>query len=249
MTIKEAHYGDGEQSIHAEGDLIATGALVSTPNGTYFYPDINLKNLFYNADKVLECARNNFVDSYEKNLHIDPKSCNKIKPSENTPMKVYGDVIAKTFGATIYGAQGVRVKIHINRYIYSSHAMGGDSGVTTKNIVALTPPKKLYDTYPTKNIITKEFGYASKDDYVNIRNAPKGAIVGQIQKADIQKKQSRGIIIGANCEEAEYYENEDDAIECRSTNGWYEVFYLPPGVRNGKDAIYGYIHKSQLKLK
>lgn len=32
-------------------------------------------------------------------------------------------------------------------------------------------------------------------------------------------------------------------------DGWYEVYYIPPNALDGKDAIYGYIHNSQIKKR
>lgn len=241
LRIEDFSNGDGHRFLEAKGDLIATGVLVSTPNDTYFYPDRNLKNLFYDMDKVREHA-----------VEGKPKTYRHIKPSKNIPVQVYGDdVVSKVFGAAIYGSQAARVKIHITSYIYSYDEDEEAFDVTTKDILLLTPAQKLYKSYPTKSILTREMSYVSKDDFINIRNAPQGEIIGRITKADMQKKPKGGILIGANCELLHHDEREsdDEAIECPSTNGWYEVFYFPPGVRKGKDALHGYIHTSQVKLK
>ena len=235
LKLKTIFNGDSEQYIETTGEVVATGVLVSSPNGTYFYPDTNLKNVFFDPQKVLRCAS-------EKAM----SACLAMKPSKNEGIKVSNDVVAKTFGGKIYGEQAVRVKAHINSYSYSDHAMGGHLHVAMKSVFALTPPKKSYSAYPMKGAVTKEFRYASKDDYVNIRQTPKGTIAGQMLKADMQKpKASKAILIGASC-----YEDEDPDgtyVLCNDVNGWYEVFYFPPGIRHGKDAIHGYIHKSQIR--
>ena len=224
LKLKDIVNGDGERFISTTGEVVATGVLVSSPNGTYFYPDTNLKNVFFDPQKVLQCAS-------EKAM----SACLAMKPNSNGAIEVRGDVVAKTFGGKIYGEQAVRVKAHMSQ-----------NGSTMKSVFALTPPKKSYSAYPIKGAVTKEFGYASKDDYVNIRQTPKGTIAGQMLKADMQKpKASKAILIGASC-----YEDEDPDgtyVLCNDVNGWYEVFYFPPGIRHGKDATHGYIHKSQIR--
>lgn len=235
LKLKDIMNGDGERFIGTTGEVVATGVLVSSPNGTYFYPDLNLKSVFFDPQKVLQCAS-------EKAM----SACLAMKPNSNGAIEVRGDVVAKTFGGKIYGEQAVRVKAHMNGYVYSSNSMETDLYISIKNVFALTPPKKSYSAYPMKGAVTKEFGYASKDDYVNIRQTPKGTIAGQMLKADMQKpKASKAILIGASC-----YEDEDPDgtyVLCNDVNGWYEVFYFPPGIRHGKDAIHGYIHKSQIR--
>lgn len=236
LKLKTIFNGDSEQYIETTGEVVATGVLVSSPNGTYFYPDTNLKNVFFDRKQVFQCAS-------EKAM----SACLAMKPSKNEGIKVSNDVVAKTFGGKIYGEQAVRVKAHINSYSYGDNAMVGHLHVAMKNVFALTPPKKSYSAYPMKGAVTKEFRYASKDDYVNIRQTPKGTIAGQMLKADMQKpKALKGILIGASC-----YEDEDPDgtyVLCNDVNGWYEVFYFPPGIRHGKYAIHGYIHKSQIKV-
>lgn len=232
LKIKTIETSDGEGDvIQTTGEVVATGVLVSNPNGTYFYPDLNLKNVFFDYQKVMDCV-------YNKAMSM----CRAMKPSYNGAIEVRGDVVAKTFGGTIYGTQAVRVKAHMNGYVYSRDSMETDLYISIKNVFALTPPKKSYSAYPMKGMVTKEFGYASKDDYVNIRQTPKGTIAGQMLKADMQKpKALKAILIGASCSEF------DGFINCNDVNGWYEVFYFPPGIRHGKDAIHGYIHKSQIR--
>lgn len=224
LKLKTIFNGDSEQYIETTGEVVATGVLVSSSNGTYFYPDTNLKNVFFDRKQVFQCAS-------EKAM----SACLAMKPSKSEGIKVSNDVVAKTFGGKIYGEQAVRVKAHMSQ-----------NGSTMKSVFALTPPKKSYSAYPIKGAVTKEFGYASKDDYVNIRQTPKGTIAGQMLKADMQKpKDSKAILIGASC-----YEDEDPDgtyVLCNDVNGWYEVFYFPPGIRHGKDAIHGYIHKSQIR--
>lgn len=206
------------RGLEASGELIVTGVLVSSLGNLTFYPDKNLKNVLFDANQFSSCGSN-------------------CKPSANYPIEVLGDdkLISKALGENIYGTQAVRVKAHFNKFGYEA-----DSGyLILKNIFTLTPVKKTYMTYdPNYNEFAEELGYGSKDSYVNIRQTPKGAIVGQIQKTDFQKSSfQRGIIV---C-------NAKAFQGCNVVNGWYEVFYFPPGKRNGKDAIHGYIHKSQIK--
>lgn len=209
--------------IEANGELIVTGVLVDNLDGfVYFYPDKNLKNVLFDIEQVFNCKSN----------------CGAIKPSANYPIEVLADdkILSKVLGENIYGTQAVRVKAHFNKFGYEADS----SYLVLKNAFTLTPPKKSYAIYRLEDILDfgQEFSYGSKDSYVNIRKAPKGAIVGQIQKADMQKPANqKGIIVHKSRRYG------DDGI----INGWYEVFYFPPGVRHGKDAIHGYIHKSQIR--
>lgn len=207
--------------IQANGELIVTGVLVAGLDRLTFYPDKNLKNVLFDVNEIFNCKSN----------------CGAIKPSANYPIEVLGDdnLIAKALGERIYGTQAVRVKAHFSQFGHEADS----SYLVLKNAFTLTPVKKTYMTYdPNYNEFAEELGYGSKDSYVNIRQTPKGAIVGQIQKTDFQKSSfQRGIIV---C-------NAKAFQGCNVVNGWYEVFYFPPGVRHGKDAIHGYIHKSQIK--
>ena len=65
-----------------------------------------------------------------------------------------------------------------------------------------------------------------KDDYINIRQKPKGNVIGQI----LAKDKAKSFIYGFD-EKA----------------GWHEILYFPPNIINSKNAIRGVVHKSQLK--
>ncbi len=226
--------------INVSGEIILTGVLVWRPNReVYFFPDNNIKNIFYDDQQVIDCKRERPISE-----------CYKIKPSQSHPIFISydKDMLLKSLGINIFGKQAMRAKIYLTI----------DVGyMSASRIVPITPVKKVYSTYTPPSddcdyycsiddIIVSMYQYTSKDSYVNIRQTPKGAIVGQIQKADMQKpKSQRGAILGASC----YKHSEGaDPFYCPDENGWYEVFYFPPNKRNGKDAIHGYIHRSQIKV-
>ncbi|MBW5395362.1 hypothetical protein E6A53_10220, partial [Brachyspira hampsonii] len=79
--------------------------------------------------------------------------------------------------------------------------------------------------------------YNSKDDYVNIRDKANGKIIGKILKNDMIN--NGGLLLAID--NYYYYEIDD--------KGWCEVYYMPPNAKDGKDAIHGFVHGSQIKLE
>lgn len=264
------NYCDDE--VKVSGELVLTGVLVWRPNhAVYFFPDSNIKNIFHNSKQVAECKRKQPVSECYK---IKPSQSSPIliRGDEGIILKSLG---ASIFGRQ---AMRAKVYLKANGYIgydydgpagvrYLKTSFGTDNfryydgegaqSMSVSKIIPITPVKKVYSNYTPPSddcsyycfiddIIVSMYRYTSKDNYVNIRQTPKGAIIGQIQKSDMQKpKPQRGAILGASCYKLR---DEADPVDCPDVNGWYEVFYFPPGEHDGKDAIHGYIHKSQIKV-
>lgn len=79
----------------------------------------------------------------------------------------------------------------------------------------------------------KRIYLSTKDDFVNMRNAPSGDIIVQIYKKDFES-----IMI--------------HSFDANSNEKWLKVMYFPPNVKDEQSAISGYIHISQIdksKLK
>ena len=76
---------------------------------------------------------------------------------------------------------------------------------------------------------------------MNIRDKANGKIIGKILKRDMIY--NGGVLLSINGAGIDYmnYENFE--------KNWYEVFYLPPKAEDGKDAIHGFVHGSQIKLE
>lgn len=73
----------------------------------------------------------------------------------------------------------------------------------------------------------KRIYLATKDDFVNMRNAPSGEIIAQIYKKDFEN-----IMIYS--------------FDGHSNEKWLKVMYFPPNVKDERQAISGYIHISQI---
>lgn len=73
----------------------------------------------------------------------------------------------------------------------------------------------------------KRIYLATKDDFVNMRNAPSGEVVAQIYKKDFES-----IMLYS--------------FDTNSNEKWFKVMYFPPNVKDEQNAILGYIHISQI---
>lgn len=221
---------DGAISLNASGELVATGVLVrDASDTTIFYPDSNLKNVLFDEDSISKCMKG-----------ANKATCKSIKPTTSYAIAAQNPAaIKKAFGTKIFGQQAMRAKVTFSGQTIDHEPYINQLNI--KSIFPLTPEKKIYQNSQDYRYL--EFQYNSKDDYVNIRQTPKGAIAGQIMRADMQKPEAqRGIIACL------YAQEELGDGECKEENGWYEIFYFPAGKRDGKDAIHGYVHKSQIKL-
>ncbi len=76
---------------------------------------------------------------------------------------------------------------------------------------------------------------------VNIRDKANGKIIGKILKSDMID--NKALLLSANGG------GIDDLNYENFEKKWYEVFYLPPDVEDGENAIHGFVYGSQVKLK
>ncbi len=60
-------------------------------------------------------------------------------------------------------------------------------------------------------------------------------------KSDMINNDALLLYINGDGDEGINYENFEKK--------WFEVFYLPPDAEDGKDAIHGFVHGSQIKFK
>lgn len=100
-----------------------------------------------------------------------------------------------------------------------------------------SPNPKQMQQIQVKNNVPQAFDYeqkfgkriylATKDDFVNMRNAPSGEVVAQIYKKDFES-----IMLYS--------------FDTNSNEKWFKVMYFPPNVKDEQNAILGYIHISQI---
>lgn len=87
--------------------------------------------------------------------------------------------------------------------------------------------------------------YESKDSFINLRDKPNGNIIAQIQESDMlygiikEEKLTKGQIWAT-------FDKEHICFDESVLDEWIEVFYLPPEATKPQEAIYGYIHKTQI---
>lgn len=133
-------------------------------------------------------------------------------------------------GKNFFGAEAIRVKIRLKGYQIVAHPECKMIAATPDKLVEVLSEKSVY--YHKKGDGDKELlmKYASKDSYVNLREKPNGEIIAQIQAKDM---------IGDNPKAFIYPISFED--------GWWKVFYLSPDAKDGRDAIRGFIHRTQVK--
>ena len=236
LKVKKLDGTYSAAKIYFDGEITLTGVLERTDNSDVdtiysalrFYPDnnIDLPFLFstfsHNIDDYKEFERLDF------GVLLDDKNVNLPSP------------LNKAF----LGVSAVRAEVTIRNYsFYGEGEAGREAYGELVNFKLLGDIKTEYfskDNYYDRNYYDT-LEYNSKDDYVNIRDKANGKIIGKILKRDMIY--NGGVLLSINGEGIDY-ENYQD-IETK----WLEVFYLPPEAENGKDAIHGFVHGSQIKLE
>ena len=235
LKVKKLDGTYSAAKIYFDGEVTLTGVLeraddFETNNALRFYPDnnIDLPFLFstdsHNIDDYKEFERLDF------GILLDDKNVNLPSP------------LNKAF----LGVSAVRAEVTIRNYsFYGEGEAGREAYGELVNFKLLGDIKTEYfDKYDYEfkgEAIYSILEYNSKDDYVNIRDKANGKIIGKILKRDMIY--NGGILLSINGEGIDY-ENYQD-IETK----WLEVFYLPPEAEDGKDAIHGFVHGSQIKLE
>lgn len=250
------NYGD-KNSLYFDGEVELTGVLekrlvINRPDGGYyefrFYPDNNLTLPYSSKPHLLgtkienpdnkdydwdytKAKRKDFNERLESGVLI--RSGHLLLVDFELPSEMQRE---------IFGAIAVRAKVTLDYYqilAYNDYKLAAAS-VERLSVERLTTDDftKTYDfvkTYYYKagdGDKDMKMLYNSQDSYVNLRKSPNGEIITQIQAKDMKGFFQKAYI---------YYMGWHD--------GWYEVYYLPPNALDGKDAIYGYIHNSQIKKR
>ena len=141
------------------------------------------------------------------------------------------------------GGNGIRAKVRLKDYEFIGEGEAGSSAYAT--LVEFNPLSKVYKWHTNDEYVSLKYG--AKDSVVNLRDNPKGNIIAQIKREDMRCGKEKAKIIWAKYPFAELA--EDGLIpKLLPKNEWLEVFYLPPNAKKPQEAIYGYIHSSQLKM-
>ncbi|WP_028330176.1 hypothetical protein [Brachyspira alvinipulli] len=235
-TLKVKNIDDtySVSKIYFSGEITLTGVLERTDNcdgwviysGLRFHPDNNIGLPFLFSTYCLEYLDDD-VEFGRWNFGV---------LLENIKVKLPEPLKNKRF----LGAAAVRAEVTIRNYhFYGAGEAGGEAYGELVNFKLLGDIKTEYftkDNYNNRNYYgTLE--YNSKDDYVNIRDKANGKIIGKILKNDMIN--NGGLLL-----EADVHGKFSDWEK-----NWIEVYYMPPNAKDGKDAIYGFVHGSQIKLE
>lgn len=237
------NYGN-KNSLDFNGEVELTGVLekrlvINRHDGGYyefrFYPDNNL-SLPYSSKphllgtKIENPENKDFDWDYTK---ADIKDFNEIL--ESGVLIKSGHLLLLDFNLPsemqreIFGAMAVRVKVKLDYYQIITY---NDYKVVAASVEQLKADDFVRAYYYKAGYGDKDMKmiYNSKDKYVNLRNSPNGEIIAKIKAKYMKGLSPKAYIYRIGWQD-----------------GWYEVYYLPPNALDGKDAIYGYIHKSQVK--
>ena len=139
------------------------------------------------------------------------------------------------------GGNGIRAKVRLKDYEFIGEGESGSSAYAT--LIDFSLLSKVYKWHTNDEYVSLKYG--TKDSFINLRDNPKGKIIAQISREDMRCGKEKAQIIWAKYPFAELAENMPKSLP---KNEWLEVFYLPPNAKKPQEAIYGYIHSSQLKM-
>ena len=237
-------------TVYFDGEITLTGVLERADNedmgnnysALRFYPDSNIELHFLYASSEMDLKNQGAskygsswdfsgveFDSLDFGVLLDDKNINLPTP------------LNKRF----LGASAVRAEITIRNYHFYGEGEAGREAYG--DIVGFKALGNIQTEYFTKNNYNageayySKLEYNSKDDYVNIRDKANGKIIGKILKSDMINNDA--VLLSINGGGIDYmnYENFE--------KNWHEVFYLPPNAEDGKNAVYGFVHGSQIKLE
>lgn len=138
------------------------------------------------------------------------------------------------------GENGIRAKVRLKNYGFFGEGDAGRGAWAT--LVEFSPLGEVYE-------ISKDYGdfaildYESKDSFINLRDKPRGNIIAQIKESDILYGKGKNLKKGQIWAT---FDKEHICFDKSALDEWIEVFYLPPEATKPQEAIYGYIHKSQI---
>lgn len=143
---------------------------------------------------------------------------------EKLPLK-----LPQWFKDGVWGEISFEAQISMGDFYADYSACSAGDSTKTENITILKQgQEKQYDR---EDYGSEEVKLKSKDDYVNLRQSPNGKVL-----AHIELKDSKDYFIVELIQDKNYNENSQ----------WLKVLYFPPHKEKAKDAIMGYIHKSQI---
>lgn len=203
--------------ICADEEITLTGVLENAE----FFPDKNLDLPFlYNTFDMVGVDNNgNLYDVKEKDL-----SKAKFERLNFSLSLDESEVKSPSSFERIRGVASMRAEIRIKKYSFLGEGEAGRSANAI--LISVKPLSEEKFAYFSVQNVSSCLEYNSKDDYINIRQKPKGSVIGQI----LAKDKAKSFIYGFD-EKA----------------GWHEILYFPPNIINSKNAIRGFVHKSQLK--
>ena len=237
LKVKKLDGTYSAAQIYFDGEITLTGVLERTDNSDVdtiysalrFYPDNNIDLPF------LFSTFSHNIDDYKEFERLDFGVL-----LENIKVK-----LPEPLNKRFLGTAAVRAEVTIRNYRF--YGEGEASREAYGDIVGFKALGDVETKYFSKNnynvgdVSYNELQYNSQDNYVNIRDKANGKIIGKILKRDMIY--NGGVLLSINGEGIDY-ENYQD-IETK----WLEVFYLPPEAKDGKDAIHGFVHGSQIKLE
>lgn len=147
------------------------------------------------------------------------------------------------------GENVIRAKVQLKDYGFG---IDGDSGDAWATLVEFSPLSEIYEhnevDFESNKAVYESFAildYESEDSFINLHDKPRGNIIAQIQESDMLY----GIIKEGKLTKGQIWATFDKEHICfdeSALDEWIEVFYLPPEATKPQEAIYGYIHKSQI---
>lgn len=248
-TLKAYNVESGGM-VYFDGEITLTGVLERADNedmgdnytALRFYPDnnVNLPFLYASSEMYLENqGASKYGDSWDfSGVEFDRLEFGVLL--KNIEVK-----LPEPLNKRFLGVAAVRAEVTIRNYhFYGEGEAGREAYGDIIGFKALGDVETKYfskNNYNVGDVSYNELQYNSKDDYVNIRDKANGKIIGKILKRDMIY--NGGVLLSINGSGIDYmnYENFE--------KNWHEVFYLPPEAEDGKDAIHGFVHGSQIKLE
>lgn len=218
--------------IYFDGEITLTGVLeraddFETNDALRFYPDNNLGLPF------LYSTSSHKIEDYKQfgnlafGVLLDDKNVHLPEPLD------------KAF----FGISAARAEVTIKNYhFYGEGEAGRGAYGTLVRFKLLGDIQKEYFIKEASHNYRghthfQKLKYTSKDDYVNIRDKPNGKIIGKILKSDMID--NKGLILLS--------EIQGGLSDWQKI--WIRVYYLPPDAKDGKDAISGFVHGSQVNTE
>lgn len=192
-----------------------------------FYPDNNIDLPFLYS--LSRCLENKVL--YKKNNSWDFSNVKFERLRFGVLLDDKNINLPTPLNKRILGASAVRAEITIkNYYFYSEGEAGREAYGKIVSFKALGDVQTKYftrNTYNDGKVKYDELEYNSKDDYVNIRDKANRKIIGKILKSDMID--NKALLLSANGG------GIDDLNYENFEKKWYEVFYLPPNVEDGRE--------------